>query len=326
MQTNNAHEYTDEQLQAAIDASKSATAKLWGARSNEELASIRIAGARAFLAALPKPEAMTADEGDPYARLKAYAAAGARIRYIKMDWRVHFDWDWRSPAHCFEVHPDDLHLCPEYAPKPAPWTLPAETSAEPEQAAPADDGPPWIPHDGGPYPLRDEEVEEWEWRMRNGEAHHGTWRPSWLRWTHKGFSDDIIAFRVWRWKPGHGPQAASKADEPAQAEAKQPDYTITATPGVTVHVPAGQTAEVQPTHEELLAEAMKHPGVADVERIYGGAQPWTPQPGDVVRLKSGGPEMTVLYLKDGDKVKITWFDGRAPFEAIFPAISLTPAN
>jgi uncharacterized protein YodC (DUF2158 family) len=56
------------------------------------------------------------------------------------------------------------------------------------------------------------------------------------------------------------------------------------------------------------------------------AQPWTPQPGDVVRLKSGGPSMTVLYLKDGDKVKITWFDGRAPFEAIFPAISLTPAK
>jgi uncharacterized protein YodC (DUF2158 family) len=55
-------------------------------------------------------------------------------------------------------------------------------------------------------------------------------------------------------------------------------------------------------------------------------QAWTPQPGDVVRLKSGGPEMTVLYLKDGDKVKITWFDGRAPFEAIFPAISLTPAK
>jgi uncharacterized protein YodC (DUF2158 family) len=125
MQTNNAHEYTDEQLQAAIDAARSLQKGFYPPRNAEERKHLNLLEARAFLAALPKPDhfadvSKMVQPSDPCARLKAYNEAGARIRYIKRDWRVHFDWDWGSPAHCFEVHPDDLHMVSEYAPKP--WT------------------------------------------------------------------------------------------------------------------------------------------------------------------------------------------------------------
>ncbi len=263
--------YTDEQLQTAIDASKIATEHMWESRSEEELTRIRLAGARAFL------DALTQTEADPYARLKAYNEAGARIRCGNGPWRAKYPWCWACPANiregCFYV-------------------------------VPADDGPPWIPHDGGPCPLKDEEVEEWEWKLRDGQIVGGPFDPSKRIWSHTyENTSDIIAYRVLKWKPGHGPQAATKADEPAQAEAK-------------------------PTHEELLAEAMKHPGVADVERIYGGAQLWTPAVGDTVRLKSGGPVMTVAAdTGDDAQVMCAWHGGDGcPHSESYLAACLTPAK
>lgn len=57
---------------------------------------------------------------DPYARLKAYAKAGARIRFEdesrRSEWAADEDWGWCFPPENYEVHPDDLHLVPEYAP------------------------------------------------------------------------------------------------------------------------------------------------------------------------------------------------------------------
>jgi len=38
------------------------------------------------------------------------------------------------------------------------------------------------------------------------------------------------------------------------------------------------------------------------------AQPWTPAVGDVVRLKSGGPEMTVKNITPEGFVSCIWFD------------------
>jgi uncharacterized protein YodC (DUF2158 family) len=155
---------------------------------------------------------------------------------------------------------------------------PAEASAEPEQAKPADDGPPWIPHDGGPCPLKDEEVEEWEYRLRNDGVMKTKDLPIRLAiyWQHDNHPHDIIAYRVIKWKPGHGPQAASKADEPVQAEAK--------------------------------------------------AQPWTPRPGDVVRLKSGGHGMTVVNADDLDAVMVSWSHDNAAQFAAYPAACLTPTQ
>ena len=219
--------FTDAQLQAAIDAA-------FLTRGYEDYGNLatnqgthwqretlhRLAIARRLveiLAAMP--------QADPYALLKAYNKAGARIRIDAGPWETkdQYPWKFDAPPHDYEVHPDDLHLCPEYAPKPAaPWVLPAETSAEPEKAEEkpcglnsaldewsADDGPPWIPHDGGPCPLKDEEVEEWEWKLRDGQIVGGPFDPSKRIWSHAyENASDIIAYRVLRWKPGHGPQAA----------------------------------------------------------------------------------------------------------------------
>jgi len=90
---------------------------------------------------------------------------------------------------------------------------PAEASAEPEQAKPADDGPPWIPHDGGPCPLKDEEVEEWEYRLRNDGVMKTKDLPIRLAiyWQHDNHPHDIIAYRVIKWKPGHGPKPTSQS-------------------------------------------------------------------------------------------------------------------
>lgn len=77
----------------------------------------------------PASPSVLASPSDPYARLKAYAKAGARIRCGEYDgldigWRNSGIWFWNEPSEAYEVHPDDLHLCHEYAqPQPA-WSLP----------------------------------------------------------------------------------------------------------------------------------------------------------------------------------------------------------
>jgi uncharacterized protein YodC (DUF2158 family) len=43
--------------------------------------------------------------------------------------------------------------------------------------------------------------------------------------------------------------------------------------------------------------------------------------GDVVQLKSGGPQMTVKFL-DGDDVICMWFDGKRTLDERFPAETL----
>jgi hypothetical protein len=59
---------------------------------------------------------------DPYARLKAYNEAGARIRCgfvgrnTDIAWFAHEEWEWIQPVDQYEVHPDDLHLVPAYDP------------------------------------------------------------------------------------------------------------------------------------------------------------------------------------------------------------------
>lgn len=45
------------------------------------------------------------------------------------------------------------------------------------------------------------------------------------------------------------------------------------------------------------------------------------QPGDVVRLKSGGPDMTVKWAEEGDAY-CEWFDGKANKGANFTLTSL----
>lgn len=73
--------------------------------------------------------------------------------------------------------------------------------------------PAWIPHDGGPCPLKDEEVEEWEDKRKEGGENVWQFPPSRAAgWSFEG-RNPITHYRVLKWKPGFGPEAKA---EPAQ--------------------------------------------------------------------------------------------------------------
>ena len=58
---------------------------------------------------------------------------------------------------------------------------------------------PWIKWHGGKCPLKDEEVEEWERQYRNGTTGNGV-KPSAFDWLNRGWNNDIIAYRVLKWR------------------------------------------------------------------------------------------------------------------------------
>ena len=47
--------------------------------------------------------------------------------------------------------------------------------------------------------------------------------------------------------------------------------------------------------------------------------------GDVVQLKSGGPNMTVERINDDRSLWCVWFEGGKPDYKAFPAVALKPA-
>jgi hypothetical protein len=61
---------------------------------------------------------------------------------------------------------------------------------------------PWITWHGGECPLKDEEVEEWEWRVRSSleTGKITVQKPSSANWSHTGSLGDIIAYRVLKWR------------------------------------------------------------------------------------------------------------------------------
>lgn len=387
--------FTDAQLQAAIDAAfpvsyySALIARNDDARWPEE-ASCRLTIAKAFLAELGKIKPATAD--NPYARLKAYAAAGARIRCATTGWQNDGKWGWCYPPNCYEVHPDDLHLVPEYAPKHPDaqenWNQYAEKQStvwidpvcgctrSPDASGPCPEcKPAWIPHDGGPCPLKDEEVEEWEWELKDKIRYKSTtwgndWEPSYRRWKQDGVSTDIVAYRVLKWKPGCGPKTKTKP-ETFEAQGKTwfkhvPGDPCPCEEGDKIEILCSEAGAAKGfAHEfcwEETGERKYYWGViigwryaderpeqipivsintkdcnpmdkataedlgAMVKAAVATSQPWQPAPGDVVRLKSGGPEMTVLVVVDSS-VSVIWAPNSEKIEAAdIPTACLQPVT
>lgn len=147
---------------------------------------------------------------------------------------------------------------------------------------------PWTPWNGGECPV--EKGTLIDVRYRDGKERNNLRAlaleigrdASVCYWENDGMAEDIIAYRVTKWKEGFGPDADYSnpfigwryADEPSGKSTS--DATIT---------------------------------------------PWTPAVGDVVTLKSGGPKMTVNSLKDGALCNYFDNDGRL-HASYFPASTL----
>jgi len=108
-------------------------------------------------------------EVDPYAELKKAHAEGKVIqfRFCELEpFRECGGPSWKYPVECYRIKPDEN---------------------------------PWTEWHGGPCPLKDEEVEEFEFKIHTGTS--GVLkRPSVWRWSLNGNKGDIIAYRVLKWR------------------------------------------------------------------------------------------------------------------------------
>lgn len=72
-------------------------------------------------------------------------------------------------------------------------------TSEAEQHKRAEE-PQWIPWSGGECPLKDDDVDEWEIRFRDGEIRNTDIMPQKWDWLRRNSISDIIAYRVLKWK------------------------------------------------------------------------------------------------------------------------------
>ena len=192
--------YTDTQIQAAIDAAfpvsyySALIARNDDSRWHEET-SCRLAIARAFLAELGKIKPSWTLPPPP-----------AGHKWHRNDWTEDmlpegyrpllggehssnateqlYNGVWIRLSDSVIARPCEEHLRTS---RP----LPSQASAEPTQKAesagvdldaqPPED-PAWVPHNGGPCPLKDEEVEEWEVKWSDEEVRCYTQSPQTFHW------------------------------------------------------------------------------------------------------------------------------------------------
>lgn len=253
---------------------------------------------------------------------------------------------------------------------------------------------PWTAWHGGECPLKDEEVEEYEWKLRDGTiqpgsaTNYGLFPPQGRKWNHIGNDFDIIAYRVTKWKEGFGPVDWKARAEKAEAElAKRINLVqqIKALQLSTLRLPESKAPDVAATAEVAKPETFEAHGKTWTRHAPGDPPPcdgdaliewifdseysgevtfipnqfrkahalkswsgiigwryadkvpeviheggevlqvalWTPQVGDVVTLKSGGPKMTVL---DPHPIcYCSWFSDGEFYSNNFPASTLIPA-
>lgn len=81
------------------------------------------------------------------------------------------------------------------------WPLPkAGPQCSPGSEGPHGEPTDWISWHGGECPLKDDEVEEWEYKMRSGKCNVTKTDRMNEYWCHEDLPGDIIAYRVLKWK------------------------------------------------------------------------------------------------------------------------------
>ena len=123
-----------------------------------------------------------------------------------------------------------------------------------------DDSPPWVEWHGGECPLRDDEVEEFEFKTRTGSS--GLLEtPSAWRWSHDGNCGDIIAYRVLKAKKPAPKQPLGPSDVPIGSVFTNQTDGSYYTPCLVSHAIDGiyfhDTEAFRKTYKELQAEGWK---------------------------------------------------------------------
>lgn len=213
---------------------------------------------------------------------------------------------------------------------------------------------PWTPWHGGPCPLKDEEVEEWEHKHVTCSIRE-VCKPSKISWKRNGTVSDIIAYRVTKWKEGFGPDSVESESE-APAEVAAPSTFTAHGKEWNIYNLGDSGPEDSERYIEIIDQdghsggyVKRYPHVnnwnitkgwryADDETSGKSTSEviitpeWTPAVGDVVTLKSGGPKMTVVRPSnteevDEDSFLCEWFNRAQEYGAgHFQMTSLTKAD
>lgn len=238
--------YTDEQIQAAIDAAfREATSlvklsAIYGSSAWEDEKADRLDVAKILLARLPELTPPTADGKTPGQVLHEASKEHDEKKNGVFGWKA---WDKIDCQDLYEVGAsavlaafggDSLEQaiarmeavpveeldaaygitrCSRFMEAVRARLIAAAREGQPA-SQPAEI--PWNEWPGGECPLKDEEVAEWEFKRRNETISSPSGRPSGYRWAH--YNDyDIIAYRVTKWREGFGPAAVDwKAKYEAQ--------------------------------------------------------------------------------------------------------------
>lgn len=231
------HAYTNEQLQAAIDE----------AFEKPKLGSLHLPDARlkiikSALAALPEPPTPTVDGKTPglviYQHFNSSADWGSAAEWYKevcekaasavlaafggkeAQALAHIakrlknvTFDPTSPmlfAENVAAHVDDLR---DEINHKEELRLSEMIDRQPAEI-------PWTEWRGGECPLKDEEVEKWEYKLRDGFTSCHPEKPRLYTWSHNKSSNDIIAYRVLKWREGFGPVDWKTSYEQMHSQAK----------------------------------------------------------------------------------------------------------
>ena len=173
-----------------------------------------------------------AEKPDPYAKYKQALQEGKTVQVLNMkgEWM-----DWRGDEDFSPRHPENIRIKP-------------------------DDSPPWIAWHGGECPLKDDEVEEWEYMLRDKSITKTSNSPSRLKvyWLNDDHVEDIISYRVLKWRKQEPKKKLEPEDVPPGSALRSPswEYGGHVTPNVFLGVVcwANTSGNVHLSYEQLMKD------------------------------------------------------------------------